>query len=528
MKVFVQAVLAAGVAMLPLCGIAATTLTEVRTDRGLVRGQVSDDVLSFKGIPFAAPPTGVNRWREPQPVRSWKGVLEASVYAHDCMQKPMSSDAAPLGSSPSEDCLYLNIWRPAKAPRSAKLPVMVWIYGGGFVNGGSSPAVYDGSAFAKRGVVFVSFNYRIGRFGFFAHPALTLEAGPDGMVANYGYMDQIAALQWVQRNIAAFGGDPAEVTLFGESAGGISVLAMLTSPAVKDLGLFNKAIVESGGGRDPLLPMRRMREDRPGLASAQSIGIAFAKANGITGGGADALRALRALPADKVVAGMDMMSAMNDTFVGGPVLDGKIVIGVPNEIYAERRQLAVPLMIGANSADLGLPSWKEKAQLFATFGKNKQAAQEQYDPAGNADFTSVALQVAGDTLMVEPARLIARLSSAQGSPTYEYRFSYVAESMRKEWPGAPHATEIPFVFDTLSARYGDKTSSSDRATANAALSYWVAFAKTGNPGNAGGPMWPRYNAAADEMLEFTNTEPRACADPWSRRLDLIEATHQQP
>jgi para-nitrobenzyl esterase len=525
MNIFVSVVLAAGVAMLPLCGIAATASTEVRTDRGLVRGQVSDDVLSYKGIPFAAPPTGVNRWREPHPVRSWKGVLEASVYAHDCMQKPMASDAAPLGSSPAEDCLYLNIWRPAKTPRSAKLPVMVWIYGGGFVNGGSSPAIYDGSAFAKRGVVFVSFNYRIGRFGFFAHPALTLEAGPDGMVANYGYMDQLAALQWVKRNIAAFGGDPAEVTLFGESAGGISVLAMLTSPAVKDLGLFNKAIVQSGGGRDPLLPMRRMREERPGLPSAESIGIAFADANGITGSGADALRALRALPADKVVAGMDMMSAMNDTFVGGPVLDGKIVAGVPSEIYAERKQLAVPLMIGSNSADLGLPPWKAKAQLFATFGKNEQAAREQYDPSGNADFRSVALQVAGDTLMVEPARLIARLSSAQGSPTFEYRFSYVADSMRKEWPGAPHATEIPFVFDTLAARYGDKTSGGDRATANSALSYWVAFAKTGNPGNAGGPVWPRYNAAADEMLEFTNAGPRASADPWSRRLDLIEATY---
>ena len=206
----------------------------------------------------------------------------------------------------------------------------------------------------------------------------------------------------------------------------------------------------------------------------------------------------------------------------------QIVTGVPNEIYAERRQLAVPLMIGANNADLGLPSWKEKAQLFAAFGENEQAAQKEYDPTGNADFTSVALQVAGDTLMVEPARLITRLSSAQCSPTYEYRFSYVAESMRKDWPGAPHATEIPFVFETLGARYGDKTSSSDRATADAALSYWVAFAKTGNPGNAGGPMWPRYSAAADEILEFTNTGPRAYADPRSTRLDLIEATHQQP
>ena len=174
-------------------------------------------MLSFKGIPFAAPPVGDLRWKPPQPVTPWTGVRPATAYGSDCMQLPFPGDAAPLGTPPAEDCLVVNVWRPADA--STKLPVMVWIYGGGFVNGGSSPAVYDGSQFAKRGVVLVSFNYRVGRFGFFAHPALTKES-PNGPLGNYAFLDQIAALKWVQKNIAAFGGDAGNVTIFGESAGG--------------------------------------------------------------------------------------------------------------------------------------------------------------------------------------------------------------------------------------------------------------------------------------------------------------------
>jgi len=218
---------------------------QAETDTGPVAGVVADGVASFKGIPYAAPPLGERRWRSPQPVEPWKAVLVADQYAHDCMQKPFPSDAAPRGTPPDEDCLYLNVWAPAERP-AAPMPVMVWIHGGGFVNGGSSPDVYDGSHFARRGLLFVSMNYRLGRFGFFAHPALTAES-PDGPLGNYGFMDQIAALRWVQRNAAAFGGDPGNVTIFGESAGGGSVNALMISPLAK--GLFHKAIVESGGGR---------------------------------------------------------------------------------------------------------------------------------------------------------------------------------------------------------------------------------------------------------------------------------------
>jgi para-nitrobenzyl esterase len=238
------AILAAMVGWRAGVGAQASTRTApVKTDAGPVTGVIADGVASYKGIPFAAPPVGDLRWKAPQPPKPWTTVLAADHYAADCMQKPFGGDAAPLGTPPAEDCLYLNVWTPA-AKNSAPLPVMVWIYGGGFVNGGSSPAVYDGSAFARRGVVFVSMNYRLGRFGFFAHPALTAEAkaqSPGAPLGNYGFLDQLAALQWVRRNAAAFGGDPRNVTIFGESAGGGSVNALMISPLAR--GMFHKAMV---------------------------------------------------------------------------------------------------------------------------------------------------------------------------------------------------------------------------------------------------------------------------------------------
>ena len=505
---------AAGAAAIAASASAEPFPDQVKIDSGALAGAVDGGVLSFKGVPFARPPVGDLRWRAPQPAAHWQGVRQATQYGHDCMQKPFPSDAAPLGTDPAEDCLVLNVWRPA-GRTSGKLPVMVWIYGGGFVNGGSSPAVYDGGQFAKHGVVFVSFNYRLGRFGFFAFPALTKET-PKGPLGNYAYMDQIAALHWVKRNIAAFGGDPDNVTVFGESAGGGSVHMLLTSPMAR--GLFQKAIIESGGGRGSLLAAKRIPE-------AEKVGVALAEKNGIKGDGPEALAALRRLPAGALVDGLNMasMGPAAATYVGGPIMDGQIVTETPDQAYRAGHQAKVPVMIGANSMDIGFSFARSMDEVLAPFGADKDKARAAYDPDNTGDARAVGSRVAMDQLMIEPARLTAQLIAKQGLKSYEYRFSYVATSMRSQWPGAPHATEIPFVFDTVAAKYGKDLTADDEATARAANAYWANFARTGDPNGPGLPNWPAYQAGADQIMDFTPTGPQAKADPLKARLDLTAA-----
>ncbi|HEX4004665.1 MAG TPA: carboxylesterase family protein [Acidobacteriaceae bacterium] len=509
-----------------LAAQAQTNLQQVSIDTGILQGGPDNGVASFKGIPYAAPPIGDLRWRPPQPAASWTGVRQASEYGADCMQLPFPSDAAPLGTPPKEDCLYLNVWTPAHKA-GEKLPVMVWIYGGGFVNGGSSPAVYDGSQFAKRGVVFVSFNYRVGRFGFFGFPALTHE-GAGKPLGNYAFMDQIAALHWVQRNITAFGGNPANVTVFGESAGGGSVMMLLTSPITG--GLFEKAIIESGGGRDALLGVRYLNKTSPaGLPSEEDLGVAFAKKNGIDGTDDAALAALRALPAEKVVDGLNMasMGPAGSTY-GGPIEDGTIVTQTPQQALSSGNFWKVPVMIGANSADIGFPRWHTLADTWAAFGPNADKAESVYDPTKSGNVMMVGWKIGADMMMIEPARYVAHSFAAAGLPSYEYRFSYVAESIRAKTPGAFHATEIPFVFDTVKAKYAAALAPADEAIATQANEYWVNFAKSGNPNGPGLPHWPAYSGATDQLMNFTDKGPVGQGDPAKDRLDLIEQLATKP
>ena len=510
----------------PAIARAASSSGAVKTDAGPVAGVVSDGVVAYKGVPFAAPPVGELRWRPPQAPSAWTAVRLADQYGSDCMQNPFGGDAAPLGTPPAEDCLFLNVWTPAKRGEKP-WPVMVWIHGGGFVNGGSSPAVYDGSPLARRGIVFVSMNYRLGRFGFFAHPALSQES-PKGPLGNYGFLDQIAALAWVKRNIAAFGGDAANVTLFGESAGGGSVNTLMISSLAQ--GLFHKAIVQSGGGRSRgPISMRHIRDAGPaGAPSAETLGVAFADKAGVKGDGPALLAALRSLPAPALVSGMNLVNPQPDTY-SGPMVDGQIVPSEAEPAFRAGAQARIPYMIGANNREFGflpLPPSRTDAML-AAFGDDREKALRAYDPEGKGDKGEIGVQLVSDQAMVEPARMLARLT-AKAQPTWVYRFSYVASSLRAKERGALHATEIPFVFGTVRAKYAAAATAEDEAVAEAMNAGWAAFARTGDPNGDGRPNWPAYTGDQDVLMEFAVGGASAKPDPWRPRLDLVERLASAP
>ncbi len=459
----------------------AAAAPRVTIASGTLAGTADRGVEIFKGIPYAAPPVGTLRWAPPAPPAAWKGVRDASHFGAACPQpsRPDNKPAAGADLPHSEDCLFLNVWAPESARRA---PVMVWIHGGAFRVGSGASPIYDGDAFAKDGVVFVSINYRLGALGFFAHPALTRAAGPDAPLGNYGLMDQIAALRWVHRNIARFGGDPANVTIFGESAGGESVLFLMTTPAAR--GLFGKAIVESGGG---------WKKSKT-LAQAEAAGDALASRAGLPGAKAT-LAQLRALPASETLDAPLTLGGV------GPFEDGRLVKETPAQAFADGGAAPVPLIIGSNSFEASLMrTFRIPPQRIANLAND--AVRRAYGEAAK-DEAAFGEALFTDAVMGAPASWVAAEQSRR-APAYVYEFAYVPQALRAGSPGVRHGGEIPFVFDTLKpilARTGDTPTAEDRRMERIVHACWVAFAKIGTP-KCPRVSWPRYDSARGDVLVF--------------------------
>jgi para-nitrobenzyl esterase len=504
------------VAML-LAGAAAAAPV-VRTAQGAVRGSVDGDVESFKGIPFAKPPVGPLRWRAPRPIEPWTGVRDATEFGPACVHGERV--LFPEDSAQSEDCLTLNVWRPTGV-KTGRLPVMVWIHGGGFSMGSTRSPIYSGVNFARQGVILVSLQYRIGPFGFFAHPALTRE-DPGGLLGNFAIMDQIAGLKWVQRNIAAFGGDPDNVTLFGESAGGISVNALMATQAAR--GLFHKAISESGFGRTVGVT----------LTVAEARGAAFAEAQGIKDG-PEAAAALRALPVEAVLQASArptqppaqpaaVAGAQAPRQPGGapgglpyPLIDGVLFTEQISQTFASGRQARLPYLAGGNSFEASLFAYVRNApqRAFDQTGDGATASALYVTPTREAGLG--ALDLTTDLHVTEPARYLARQAAKTGQPAFLYYFSYLSRGQREKLPGAAHGAELAFVFGTLPT----EASAEAKALSKAMTAYWVAFAKTGNPDTAGGPAWTPVTAGAYGYMVFGADGPVMRPDFAKAKLDFI-------
>lgn len=474
----------------------------VATRSGKLQGvhQAGADV--FRGIRYAAPPVGALRWQAPRRPEPWVGMRRADKFGNACMQVPGAAELDGAGDPGplSEDCLTINVWTPS-ADATSRRPVMVWIHGGAFVIGSGTSPVYDGTALAKRGVVLVTFNYRLGPLGFFAHPAI--DDGKPSSVVNYGMLDQVAALEWVRDNIAAFGGDPGNVTIFGESAGAQSVLALYASPRARSL--FHKGIAQSPYG----IPSNTRDK-------AREVGAKVATALGLDGSKATAAQ-LRAIPAERFGQIKDKDASLAPGLVVGDAVFPTTILAS----FQQKRQAKVPLIIGSNSdeATVAVAFGLDPAKVVARLGAGKGLLRTLYP--GVTDDAQLGRETIRDLVFTAFARRIAYLHS-QSAPTWRYYFSYVQTGMRGKSPGVSHGGEIPYTMDTgascacLPVRF----SGTDQAVARHAADYWTAFARTGIPTAAGAPAWPRDGTKQARVLQFD--DPVLVREQFmKRRLDFM-------
>ena len=513
----------ATIVLLTSMAAGGSAVAQVKTNAGLVQGKTTADgkVRVFLGIPYAAAPVGEFRWKAPRPAPAWQGVREATAIGPHCMQAPIFGDIK-FSQPASEDCLNLNVYAPATGSR---LPVMVWIHGGGFQAGAGPEPRHNGDALANKGVVVVTFNYRLGVFGFLAHPELTKESGRNAS-GNYALLDQIAALQWVKDNIGAFGGDAGNVTIFGESAGSFAVSALMASPAAS--GLFHRAIGESGayftagGGTLALQP----------LAVTEQQGEKFAAAMG-----APSLAALRGKSAEEVLA-----VAMKIQPWFSPNIDGYVLREDVYKTFAAGKQAHVPLLAGWNADEVraGVVLAKQKptsasftADAKQRFGDQADAVIKAYPAATDAEALESAAALASDTFIGHSTwKWIEMQTQTGGAPVYRYSFDRkipVAPDAKingvaatSKDIGARHAGEIEYVFGTLDTIAGVTWEPSDRKLSNEMVTYWSNFARTGDPNGSGLPAWPRYEAATRSVLHLDETI-HAAPDTLRPRYEAIDA-----
>ena len=516
-------------------GVDSARGTLADTVAGTLEGEYVDDardVLVFRGVPYAQPPVGNARWTPPAAVAAWYGVRPANEFGPVCWQRPreMSSLYARGDLHTNEDCLYLNVWAPAGEP-AASHPVMVWFHGGGHNSGAGSARIFDGAALARKGVVLVTINYRLGPFGFLAHPALTAES-PHGSSGNYGLLDQIAALRWVRDNIAAFGGDAGNVTIFGQSAGSWTVCYLMVSPLAK--GLFHKAIGQSGGcfkGERPYLD--HATGETGAEQSAHDAGLASAAELGVEGDGPEAAAALRSIAPETVLAA---------TLGSGAIIDGWLLPRAPREIVAAGEHSNVPVIVGAMA--------NERAALYDTSAEPSRdelvaTVRSQYGPRADAllaayegDFAdspaTADKQISGDRTFVWEMRTWARAVAAAGNVSYHYFFSHAppvfrlyvhdqpdlqVEGGRRAY-GAYHSGELAYVFGNVGLVGLDWTDW-DHALSRSISQYWVNFARTGDPNGEGLPGWPRYEPATDQSIEF-GSEIQVLSGVRKDKLDVFD------